>query len=108
MSDLSAADIAEGQLLYQSMIDVPSNESYARLLDWAAPRWAALLDAAEKAARLETQLAAIKAADPDLFDPRGGYSRGAAYETYGSAGHHLREEYLAAIGLTPEEDADDE
>lgn len=62
MSDLSAADIAEGQLLYQSMIDVPSNESYARLLDWAAPRWAALLDAAEKVADLEHRLGVTRRA----------------------------------------------
>lgn len=65
MSDLSAADIAEGQLLYQSMIDVPSNESYARLLDWAAPRWAALLDAAEKVERVRAVLAAAETETPD-------------------------------------------
>lgn len=46
---------------------------------------------------LRTALAAIKAADPDLFDPAGGDERGAAYETYGSAGHDLRQAYLAAV-----------
>jgi hypothetical protein len=53
-------------------------------------------------------LTAIQAADPDLFDPRGGTSRGAAYETYGTPGHKLRGKYLAAIGLEPEEETEDD
>jgi hypothetical protein len=56
---------------------------------------------------LRRQLAAIKSADPDLFDPRGGDKRGAAYETYGSPGHNLRLDYLAAIGLDTEKDPND-
>jgi hypothetical protein len=48
---------------------------------------------------LRATLAAIKAADPDLFDPRGGTNRGAAHENYGSPGHALREAYCAAIGI---------
>ncbi|WP_405137470.1 hypothetical protein [Nocardia sp. NBC_01388] len=42
-----------------------------------------------------TALAAIKAADPDLFDDS--EERGRAYETYGSAGDSLRRAYVAAI-----------
>lgn len=49
---------------------------------------------------MRAQLAAIKTADPDLFDPTGGSNRGAAYETYGSPGHSLREAYLVAVGVT--------
>lgn len=54
---------------------------------------------AEEVKELRATLAAIKAADPDLFDPTGGTDRGAAYETYGSAGEELREKFLAAIGV---------
>ncbi|MGW6698831.1 hypothetical protein [Nocardia sp. NPDC055049] len=56
-------------------------------------------DLAAEILELRASLAAIKAADPDLFDPTGGTDRGAAHETYGSAGHNLREKYLAAIGV---------
>ncbi|MFE3279632.1 hypothetical protein [Nocardia sp. NPDC059239] len=40
-------------------------------------------------------LAAIRAADPDLFDDP--EERGGAYETHGSAGDRLRQAYAAAI-----------
>ncbi|MGS2805360.1 hypothetical protein [Nocardia sp. MW-W600-9] len=56
-------------------------------------------DLAEEVKELRATLAAIKAVDPDLFDPTGGTDRGAAYETYGSAGEELREKFLAAIGV---------
>ncbi|WP_327139377.1 hypothetical protein [Nocardia sp. NBC_01327] len=47
-------------------------------------------------------LAAIKAADPDLFDDS--EERGGAYETYGSAGDGLRWAYVAAVApLTAQE-----
>jgi hypothetical protein len=68
---------------------------------------ASVVGVVELAIRLRDELAvakaaleAIKAADPDLFDPTGGNRRGRAYETYGSAGHDLRERYLAAVGET--------
>ncbi|MFC4124898.1 hypothetical protein [Nocardia rhizosphaerae] len=56
-------------------------------------------DLAVEVKELRATLAAIKAVDPDLFDPTGGTDRGAAYETYGSAGEELREKFLAAIGV---------
>lgn len=60
---------------------------------------AACKSACEQRDAALSQLAKIKAADPDLFDPTGGTDRGAAYETYGSAGEELREKFLAAIGV---------
>lgn len=74
-----------------------------RLRALAQDRKDDLLIATTERDEAHAQLAAIKTADPDLFDPSGGNSRGAAYETYGSAGHNLREMYLAAIGLTPKD-----
>lgn len=56
-------------------------------------------DLAAEVLKLRGTLAKIMAADPDLFDPTGGSNRGAAYETYGSAGDELREKFLAAIGI---------
>lgn len=56
-------------------------------------------DLAAEVLELRATLAAIRAADPDLFDPAGGTDRGAAHETYGSPGHALRGKFLAAIGV---------
>lgn len=73
--------------------------------DWAAV-WENVADLGAQVRRVTAQrdkayaiLNAIKAADPDLFDPAGGTSRGAAYETYGSPGHRLREAFCAAVGI---------
>lgn len=44
----------------------------------------------------ESTLAKIKAADPDLFDPDED-AEDKVYETYGSNGRYLREDFLAAM-----------
>lgn len=86
----------------------PGNEEHhltdaeLRTLVATPGRWSQPL--AREVLELRASLAAIKAVDPDLFDPSGGTSRGAAYETYGTPGHRLREAYLAAIGITLEDD----
>ncbi|MGW5519060.1 hypothetical protein [Nocardia africana] len=56
MSDLSAAEIAEGRRLLAAVVESPTADAFVQLANWAAPRWAALLDAAEKVADLEHRL----------------------------------------------------
>ncbi|MET8648498.1 hypothetical protein [Nocardia aurea] len=83
--------------------------------DWQAV-WETVAELGEQVRRLtrerdraQAALAAIKAADPSLFDPEGGTNRGEAYERYGTPGHNLRAAYCAAVGIKLEdgEGADD-
>lgn len=46
---------------------------------------------------LEATIARLKAADPDLFNPDED-AEDKVYETYGSNGRYLREDFLAALG----------
>ena len=82
-------------------------------VDWQGV-WESVGDLGRQVWRLTRQrdsaraaLAAIKAADPTLFDPEGGTNRGEAYERYGTRGHNLRAAYCAAVGIKLE-DGDDE
>jgi hypothetical protein len=102
MSDKDYSHLPE-LIRHQASISTRPRQLYT--LKGIADQVDAMVDELESARR---SLAAIKAADPDLFDPRGGDSRGAAYETYGSAGHELRGKFLAAIDVEPMEDEDND
>lgn len=50
----------------------------------------------EEIERLEAVIARVKAADPDLFDPDE-HAEDKVYESYGSNGRYLREDFLDAV-----------
>ncbi|MFE3059096.1 hypothetical protein [Nocardia sp. NPDC059239] len=112
--------IAEGQRLLPEPGELLTSEQAFGLAEWAGLNLGPLLDklrwnihlfhewrdialtrktqrdeARAELAAYRKALAAIKAADPALFEDI--EERGEAYETYGSPGHNLREVYVAAV-----------
>jgi len=54
------------------------------------------IDWEARALKAEAILARIKSADPDLFDPDE-HAEDTVYETYGSNGRYLRDDFLEAV-----------